>query len=298
MLAQLERAGAELVEVEDGFIRSVGLGANCVPPLSLVVDRLGVHFDPHQPSELERMLEQDSFAADVIARARSLRELIVAAGVSKYAVGGRALHRRTGARHVLVPGQVEDDRSVLCGGGAVTTNIELLRRVRRDAPDAYILYKPHPDVEAGHRVGALPDEAAAELADEIVRGSPITSLIDLCDAVHVNTSLAGFEALLRHKPVTTHGVPFYAGWGLTRDLGAVPARRTTRRSLDELVAAALLLYPRYLDPVSGLPCTAEVLVRRLAEGQARPAAGPLVPLRRLQGLVRRGLGRLTAGAAR
>ena len=80
----------------------------------------------------------------------------------------------------------------------------------------------------------------------------------MVDEVHVNTSLAGFEALLRGKAVTTYGVPFYAGWGLTRDLGPVPARRTAKRSIDELVAAALLIYPRYLDPVTGLPCPAEV----------------------------------------
>jgi capsular polysaccharide export protein len=107
----------------------------------------------------------------------------------------------------------------------------------------------------------------------------------MVDEVHVNTSLAGFEALLRSKPVTTHGVPFYAGWGLTTDLGPVPARRCARRSLDELVAATLLVYPRYLDPVSGLPCPAEVVVDRLCQG--RPAGGMLVKARRLQGALGR-----------
>jgi capsular polysaccharide export protein len=49
-------------------------------------------------------------------------------------------------------------------------------------------------------------------------------LIAMADELHVNSSLAGFEALLRGKPVTVHGVPFYAGWGLTTDRGPVPAR--------------------------------------------------------------------------
>ena len=92
------------------------------------------------------------------------------------------------------------------------------------------------------------------------------------------TSLAGFEALLRGKPVTTYGQPFYAGWGLTEDLCPVP-RRTRRRSLDELVAGALILYPRYLDPVTGLRCTPELLVERLGHRRAAAAdrlraAGP------------------------
>jgi len=216
--------------------------------------------------------------------------LIVERGVSKYAAGNIVLERRSGGRrHLLVAGQVEDDRSVMAGGGAVSTNLELLRRVRSSAPDAFITYKPHPDVEAGHRVGAIPQQVALSLADEVVRDQPIGALIELVDEVHVNTSLAGFEALLRGRPVVTHGVPFYAGWGLTHDLGAVPARRTARRTLNELVAAVLLLYPRYLDPVTGLPCPPEILILRLASTERPGSDGILVNLRRLQGRLKRGL---------
>ncbi|QIL01442.1 capsule biosynthesis protein [Sphingomonas sinipercae] len=287
VLAALEAADIDLVEVEDGFIRSAGLGADCIPPLSIVLDELGIYFDPSRPSALERLLAEGDFDAATLARAARLRELIVDQGISKYAVGGATLRRRNAKPHVLVPGQVEDDRSVLSGGGAVRTNLELLRRVREQRPDAHVIYKPHPDVEAGHRSGAIADQAALALADEIIRDPPITAAITLADEVHVNTSLAGFEALLRGKPVTTYGVPFYAGWGLTRDLGAVPDRRKATRTLDELVAAALLRYPRYLDPVTGLPCPPEILVRRLAEGRSGTTDGLLVGLRRVQGRTRR-----------
>lgn len=80
------------------------------------------------------------------------------------------------------------------------------------------------------------------------------------------TSLLGFEALLRGIPVTTLGAPFYAGWGLTRDLGPVPPRRTARPDLAQLVHAALIAYPRYWDPVSRRACTVEVALDRLASG--------------------------------
>jgi len=287
-LSELERAGAKLIEVEDGFIRSAGLGADCVPPLSIVVDRLGVHFDPSRESELERLIEDAQFSDEILERARLLRELIVSSGVSKYGSSSATLPERIpGRRYVLVPGQVEDDRAVLSGGGEVAGNLDLLRRVRRDRPDAFILYKPHPDVEAGHRVGDVADRQCLEFADEIVRDQPISALISLADEVHVNTSLAGFEALMREKPVTTHGVPFYAGWGLTRDLGPVPARRSRTRKLDELVAAVLLRYPRYLDPVTGLPCPPEILVRRLVEDGAESRQGVVVQMRRFQGRLKK-----------
>lgn len=285
----LERRAVPLVEVEDGFLRSRGLGADCIPPLSLVVDRLGAHFDPSTPSELERLLEETEFPAEIIVRAQKLRRLIIAAGIGKYGCATDVVERRAGSRrHILVPGQVEDDRAVKTGGCGLVSNRELLARVRQQAPDAYILYKPHPDVLAGHRRGAISTDSCLVFADEIVGELPIASLIAMSDEVHVNTSLAGFEALLRGKPVTTYGVPFYAGWGLTTDLGPVPSRRTARRSIDELVAATLLLYPRYLDPDTGLPCPAEVVVQRLSAGDGRDP-GLVVGMRRLQGKLMRRL---------
>ena len=293
-LAALERAGVTLVEVEDGFIRSAGLGANCVPPQSIVVDGIGVHFDARSPSGLERILQSGDFSQDLLARATALRERIISLGLSKYDQGQENLSRRNDRLHILVPGQVEDDRAVLSSVGPPLANLDLLRRVREARPQAHIIYKPHPDVEAGHRKGAIPDAAALDLADEVVRAPSISSWINLVDEVHVNSSLAGFEALLRHRKVTTYGVPFYAGWGLTEDLGPVPERRSAVRSLDELVAATLIVYPRYVDPVTNLPCSPEVLIAQLsALGPADTGVqSPLTMLRGLQGRARRLISRL------
>jgi capsular polysaccharide export protein len=291
-LTRLEASGAQLIEVEDGFIRSAGLGAECIPPLSIVVDRGGIYFDPSRASDLERLLAEGEFPPEIIDRAGRLRALIVESGISKYEIGVGPLERRqTAKRQLLVVGQVEDDRAVVDGGGPAT-NVGLLERVRRHDPAAHLIYKPHPDVEAGHRKGAIPTARSLSVADEIAPAATIASLIDLVDEVHVNTSLAGFEALLRAKPVTTYGVPFYAGWGLTRDLGPVPSRRTRRLTVDELVAASLLLYPRYLDPVTGLPCPPEVLVHRLADRRSSAKATPLARLRRIEGGWKRKVGAL------
>ncbi|MHA6718703.1 capsular polysaccharide export protein, LipB/KpsS family [Sphingomonas sp. RS6] len=288
---QVEASAASIAEIEDGFIRSVGLGANCVPPLSIVIDHRGVHFDPSRPSDLEQLLEGHRFDAALVDRAAALACRIVESGVSKYGRGNEQLARPGGARrHVLVAGQVEDDRSVTLGGGG-KRNLDLLQAARDAEPDAYLIYKPHPDVEAGHRKGAIDDTVALRLADAIEREATISALLDMVDAVHVLTSLAGFEALLRGKQVFTHGTPFYAGWGLTTDLGAIPTRRTARRTLEELVAATLILYPRYLDPVTRLPCPVEVLLDRMIAGTAATPA-PLARLRTVQGSVRRAFMRI------
>ncbi len=287
-LAAIEAGPWHVLEVEDGFIRSAGLGADCVPPLSIVVDDLGVHYDPTRPNRLTQMLLEGEPAPADLARARKLREWLVREGVSKYGVGsGTALPREGGERrHLLVVGQVEDDRSMIFGGGEVRSNLDLLQRVRAQEPDAWIVYRPHPDVEAGHRLGAIPARTALKFANAIDPGSPISALIAMADAVHVITSLAGFEALLQGKQVITHGTPFFAGWGLTRDLGAPASNRGKKLSIDALVASVMLRYPRYLDPVTNLPCTAEILIMRLLSGVHRQNVA-LVPLRRLVGWAKR-----------
>jgi capsular polysaccharide export protein len=283
-------AGDRLARIEDGFIRSVGLGADLHLPLSIVVDRRGIYYDPTRPSDLETILEQTPFTPDLLARAEALIETIVTRGISKYASQApvaRPIPRAK--RTVLVPGQVADDMSVMLGGAGVTGNLDLLRRARGAEPDAHIMFKPHPDVDAGHRRGRVPDSDLVQYADEIVRGESMPSLLARVDAVHVLTSLTGFEALLRGLEVTVHGHPFFAGWGLTRDLAGPLPRRTRQLTLAELVAGALILYPRYLDPVTELPCPPELLLDRLAQGW-RPKRSWLIRLRQLEGRIARMFG--------
>ncbi|HWV13317.1 MAG TPA: beta-3-deoxy-D-manno-oct-2-ulosonic acid transferase, partial [Sphingobium sp.] len=179
-----------------------------------------------------------------------------------------------------------DDLSVQLGGAGVEGNLGLLQRARRAEPDAYIIYRPHPDVQAGLRRGHLSDAVVHEHADALDSGAPLMALVQAVDEVHVLSSLTGFEALLRDRPVTVHGMPFYAGWGLTRDLAQPNPRRGRKLSIDQLVAAALILYPRYLDPVTCLPCGPEIMVERLGSGSTSSQSW-LIRMRTLQGKIRR-----------
>ena len=269
----LER-GCRVVRLEDGFLRSVGLGADLIRPLSWVVDQRGIYFDATRPSDLEHLLQHHDFSTDLLERAARLRQRIVQAGLTKYNVGACGWRRPPGARRVvLVPGQVETDASIALGAGQLRTNLALLRQVRAACPQAHLLYKPHPDVVAGLRLPGEQESQALHHCDEVVADVPMAALLDQVDEVHLLTSLTGFEALLRGKPVTCHGQPFYAGWGLTEDV-TPHARRGRRRSLDELVAAALILYPRYLSPHDGSVITPEAAVDQLValrqQGGDRP----------------------------
>ena len=273
-----------VTRVEDGLLRSRGLGAQLVPPLSLVLDDLGIYYDPTQESRFERLVAQRiHLRPDQETRARGLIRKLKELGLSKYNIGGAPVPLPDGHR-ILVPGQVEDDASVQLGAGAIRTNASLMRHVRQQNPGAILLYKPHPDVEAGLRPGALADE---DFADLILRDTDPALLLEQVDEVWTITSGLGFEALVRGIPVTTTGRPFYAGWGLTRDLGEAMPRRAAKHgtvTLEGLVHAMLIDYPRYLDPVSGQPCTVEVAVERLKSGKTgRPRPG-LRMLAKAQGL--------------
>lgn len=257
---QAKAMGAALFRMEDGFLRSRGLGSDFTPALSAVLDGTGVHYDPSAPSDLETLIQRGVSEADR-ARGARLRARIVAAGLSKYNLGGApAPDWPTDRDRILVLGQVEDDRSVLLGCETIRTNAALLTEVRRLNPDAFLIWRDHPDVRAGNRIGVLPPDAAA-LADARADDLDVVASIEAADAVAVMTSLAGFEALIRGKRVLTFGRPFFAGWGLTQDALPVP-RRTARPSVDDLVAAALILHPLHVAP-NGVPCEAEDLVTAL-----------------------------------
>ncbi len=284
--AQAADQGRALYRIEDGLLRSRGLGADLIPPLSLMRDGRGIYYDATRESDLDRLIADcATWAKPRLLRAEKLIDRLTADGVTKYNLTHPvALPDLPKDRPIiLVPGQVEDDASIRFGACDIRRNDELLRTARRLHPDGYVIYKPHPDVIAGLRDGAVAPEVLAELADLVVeRGDP-AQLLKHVDRVVTITSGLGFEALLRGVDVTTLGAPFYAGWGLTKDLGAPPPWRKARPSLAALVHAALIAYPRYHDPKTDLPCPVELAVERLVTGEGLAPKPSLRILAKLQG---------------
>ncbi|MEM8848636.1 MAG: capsular polysaccharide biosynthesis protein [Pseudomonadota bacterium] len=260
----------QVLHMEDGFLRSRGLGAELIPPLSLVLDEQGIYYDPTRRSDLEDAIERAAaLPPDALDRARKLRRAVTAARLTKYNLQGQ-IPDLPDTRIILVPGQVADDASIRLGTSDVADNAHLLAETRKANPDAFLIYKPHPDVEAGLRDGAI----QAIDADLIATRADPVALIEKSSEIWTMTSLLGFEALLRDTKVTTFGAPFYAGWGLTDDRGKTPARRRAARpSLDALIHAALIAYPRYFDPVIGAACPPETVIHRLENGPL-PSPGP------------------------
>ena len=257
--------------VEDGFIRSVSLGSDLTKAYSLVVDHRGIYFDPSSQSDLEHLLSTYHFDDALLKRAKQLQDYLIKNKISKYNIDQDkkltlSSHRK-GQMVIMVPGQVEDDASILYGARGMT-NIELLKKTREHTPQAYIIYKPHPDVLSGNRKGYIPTKQVMHYANEIISKASLDSVLEVSDEIHTMTSLVGLEALIRGKKVYTYGLPFYAGWGLTTDQQS-SSRRTRTLTLDALVAASFLLYPRYLHPKTNQFCEIEVLLAEIDKEKNR-----------------------------
>jgi capsular polysaccharide export protein len=278
--------------IEDGFLRSVGLGADLRRPSCLVIDRQGMYYDSSENSDVIDILKAIDLTAAQQARADTLVADIRRLAITKYNVGrpqdSAALMARIKvsaqkadkgsekgssddsepSEIIIVPGQFENDLSIACSLGEIKTNIALLVQVRADYPTAYIIFKEHPDVYSGVRPGALGESAAKQFANLYLADIDMDSLLACADRVCTLTSLTGFEALLRNKAVTVYGSPFYSGWGLTTDKLVLPGRhRAIGRSLSlsELVYGAMIEYPRYVDWNTGALTGPEQTVDFLAQ---------------------------------
>jgi capsular polysaccharide export protein len=270
------------LRVEDGFIRSVGLGSDIRPAGSLVLDDVGIYYDATRPSRLEQLIADGPFDAALLARAAAVRTRLAAQSLTKYnlhASKPEPLPDAQGRQRVLVVEQVPGDAALRLGTGRIATNSALLAAVRAAHPGAFVIYKEHPDLVAGNRAGRLPLAHIRKLADHVISQGDMAQLYSTVDEIHVMSSLAGFEALCRGVRVVVWGRPFYGGWGLTDDR-EIFSRRPRVATLDELVAATLILYPRYSDPVSGVPCSVEAFIgaieRLRAEGRMSPLPGGLL----------------------
>ncbi|MGL4544202.1 MAG: capsular polysaccharide biosynthesis protein [Plesiomonas sp.] len=253
----------QVLRAEDGFIRSAGLGSNLCRPSSVVIDTQSMYFNAQRPNNLRQMLSELELTADEILRGERLIAMLLEADINKYNLSQLDAYQAcvTDKRKLLVVGQVDGDASTLTGSPVIQTNEQLLWAVRRAYPEAWIIYKPHPDVVAGNRDGQLTSGCVSACVDELVTGVTLSGLYPHIDELHTMTSLSGFEALLRRKRVVTWGQPFYAGWGLTED--KYPASdRLRQRTLAQLVFITLVKYPLYIDWTSGLYATPEWMTEK------------------------------------
>ncbi|WP_426916743.1 hypothetical protein [Rossellomorea marisflavi] len=259
-----------LYRVEDGFVRSVGLGAAHTLPLSIAVDSKTLYFDSREASDLEEIIKTYDFSKkpSLIPTARKTMNMLINMGVSKYNHAARTdineVYGEKKKKRILVIGQVEDDASIKYGCSREIKNNDLVWAAYNENPDAEIIYKPHPDVLGGYRKAYSNPMDVAHISKVVTEPLGLVDALETIDHVYTITSLAGFEALIRGIKVTCFGAPFYSGWGLTDDRQET-TRRTRKVTIEELFAAAYIIYPRYVDPETNQRIELEEAINVLAE---------------------------------
>lgn len=254
-----------LTFVEDGFLRSVGLGIQKSRPMSLVFDKTAMHFDAQRPTDLDELLNTQNLSnrpdtADNVQKFKAA----FCSGVSKYIRMesdenfSDAFQIDPDVEHIVVLGQVEDDLSIAYGADRFYSGNDLVQIAALENPDARILYRPHPEALARKKKHYSNPKDVSHLCEIIGSKWSLHETLEHASRVYTVTSFAGFEALLQGKQVDLFGLPFYGGWGFTNDRHGIDLSHKRRRTLtvDEVLAGALLLYPQYYHPITSETITA------------------------------------------
>ncbi|MEO0634763.1 MAG: capsular polysaccharide biosynthesis protein, partial [Pseudomonadota bacterium] len=262
-LSVAAKRNTPVLRIEDAFLRSLFPGRAGAPPLGLLMDRKGAHFDPAQPSDLEHLLATHPLDdTAILNRARGCIARIQEAHLSKYT----AFDPETpvpAPGYVLVIDQTRGDASVTASGADRNRFLEMLFVARDEHPGARIVIKSHPETAQGYRSGYFSQEDAAENVEFLREAVSPWALFEGAIAVYTVSSGLGFEAMLTgHKP-RVFGQPFYAGWGLSVDEFPVQ-RRQRALTRAQLFAGAMILYPKWYDPFRDRLCEVETAIETLA----------------------------------
>lgn len=245
-----QRNGLPFLALEDGFLRSYGVG-DLFPTLSLIVDNIGIYYDSTRPSALEQLLNsQDNFPNKNCDKIKKAKELIVKNNLSKYnhAPDDNLSLRNNEKARVLVIDQTFGDMGVKLAAADSNTFSLMLESALDENPSADIYIKTHPETTSGQKLGYLSNIRTRDKRIKKISHlcNPL-SLMKKIDHIYVVSSTMGFEALLLDKKVTCFGIPWYSGWGVTDDR-AKTSRRIRSRSVDELFYAAYFEYTKYINP--------------------------------------------------
>ena len=272
----------ELLFGEDAFLRCIVGTSHLLPEdkkhyqyaCGYIIDDLTAYFDATRPSRMEKIINSDfEVSTEQIERSRKIIKKIIDNKISKY--NNQPIYEpkigRKNVPKVLVIDQSYKDYSIIKGLADNATFEKMLNAAINENPEADIIIKTHPDTIGDSSIKPKCYYQNIKSHDNIFRLTeainPI-SILQYVDKVYVCTSQFGFEALMCGKEVHTYGMPFYAGWGLTKDAQKCE-RRTRKRTLEELFYIAYIYMPVYINPLTNKNCEIEEAIDYLIEERSK-----------------------------
>lgn len=271
LVAEARTKNISILFMESGFIESVVphnrslVDEKFRNPHAVVIDQNGLHINARFESLLEKMINSNfQIEESEILRARNVIRKIVENKISKYnhqPISNCDIGKK-GRKKILVIDQVRGDRSISYGMAGEDTFQEMLNAAIKENPEADIIVKTHPvsNGREGHYHKLKNEDNIYKVCYEI---NPIC-LLEYVDKVYVCSSQMGFEALLCGKEVHVFGMPFYAGWGITRDR-QICERRRRKRTLEEIFYMAYIMYSKYVSYKTETVCEIEEVIDDILE---------------------------------
>ena len=246
-------------EVEDGFLRSVGLGVEKVMPMSLIVDGSSIHFDRNRVSTIKAMAyRRQQLGEELLRRSERCIAFIKNYDIDKYNISRSPslIELSKSEEYVLVLGQVDSDASIRYACEVPITSNQLVYLAKMRHPFSKIIYRPHPEVVRELQTDQESFKNLKRICILDDSGSSLTELLraDEIKKVYTISSLSGMESLFYNKEVYVYGSPFYSGWGLTNDFNT-PFIKSVK--LSELFYYSYIDYPIYICPFTNDRITVE-----------------------------------------
>lgn len=258
--------GKPYIAFEDGFLRSV-LPGDAELPLGMIMDRTGIYYDASRPSDLEACINRRRCFGSDPSVTRTI-ELLRMSRLSKYnyavidSLAGLGLRSADRRDRVLVIDQTAGDASILGAGAGSDTFDWMLKTAVSENPEADILLRVHPETMLGRKAGNFSAERLKCLVEQDAALGRVLSegrlrltpepinpwgLLEGCAKVYCVSSQLGFEALLAGCEVHCFGMPFYGGWGITRDRMVPAPPRRGPATLEAVFAGTYIDYSYYVD---------------------------------------------------
>ncbi|MBF7044466.1 capsular polysaccharide export protein, LipB/KpsS family, partial [Campylobacter volucris] len=257
----MQNFGKQPFIIEDGFIRSLGIGLTKEEALSITLSGDTAYYDCKKISNFEKCLNSNEIFSDKnISDAKKAISFITNNFISKYN-DAKFLYQTIGKHNskVLVIDQRFGDASVEYGGASKEDFDIMLNDAVNDNPKSDIIIKRHPDAVKANKGSYFSDDYIENYQNKdrlilIDYDVHPHELIMMCDKIYVVTSGLGFEALMYNKEVLCYGIPYYSGWGITIDKKKL-SRRSKKRNLYEIFYVAYIKYSRYYSPKLNSQCT-------------------------------------------
>ena len=266
-------AGIPLILTEEGFIRSIVPSDDARAALkyraghALIFDEGGLYLNASSPSVIESLLNSEwEMTPREKTRAEGLMDFIIKHRLSKYncqPIKENFSVGRANAPKVLIIDQSYQDKSITLGMASENTFNEMLKAALSENPDADVIIKSHPsgNIYGTGYFSQVTNSGRVYLLTEPI--NPI-SLLQQVDKVYVCTSQMGFEAMMCGKETHVFGMPFYAGWGASKDRQKCP-RRVKKRSVAEIFFAAYVMCTTYVSYETNAVCEIEQAIDELLQ---------------------------------